>query len=56
MTELQKIIDYAMEEKHGFIAEKNGKYVSGPWNESEYAQKRGWTILGSVVDLYKENF
>lgn len=56
MTKLQERLQYAKDMDHDFIAEKNGNYVSGAWDEVEHAEKCGWNILGSVAELYVKNF
>lgn len=56
MTELKKRIQFAKDMGHDFIAEKDGKYVSGKWDEMNHAEACGWKVIGSVVELYRENF
>lgn len=53
---IKERLQYAKEMNHDFIAEKDGNYVSGSWEEMAHAEKCGWNVIGSVAELYKENF
>jgi hypothetical protein len=52
---LNERIQFAKEEDHDIILVKNGKYMSGSWDEKEYAEKRGWKFVGTVAQLWREN-
>lgn len=54
MTELEKRIRYAIKVDEDFIAEKDGKYVSGKWEEEKYAKSCGWKVIGSVAKLAEQ--
>lgn len=56
MTKLQERLQFAKDMDHDFIAEKNGNYVSGKWDEVKHAEACGWKVLGSAAELYRENF
>lgn len=51
---LDERIQFAKEEDHDIILVKNGKYMSGSWDEKEYAEKRGWEFVGTVAQLWRE--
>ncbi len=53
MTKLQERINYAKEMNHDFIAEKDGNYVSGNWDDVKHAEKCGWKVIGTVAELAK---
>ena len=51
---LEERIQYAKEENHDIILVKDGRYVSGTWDEKEYAEKHGFEFVGTVAQLWRE--
>ena len=51
---LEERIKFAKEENHDIIFVKNGQYISGTWDEREYAEAKGWKLVGTVAQLWNE--
>lgn len=51
MTLIERI-EYAKEMGHDIIMVKNDRYMSGSWDEKEYAEKRGFAFVGTVAQLW----
>lgn len=45
-------IEYAKKMGHDIIMVKNDRYMSGNWNEKEYAEKCGFEFVGTVAQLW----
>lgn len=51
---LNERLEYAKAIGHDVILVKNDNYVSGTYDEVEYAQKNGFVVVGTVTELYKK--
>lgn len=54
MTSLKERVEYAKEMNHDIIMVKDGKYVSGTWDEQDRAEKAGFTFVGTVATLWNK--
>lgn len=50
--ELTERINYAKAVGHDIIMVKDGRYVSGTWDEQARAEKLGYKFVGAVADLW----
>lgn len=53
---LKDRIEYAIEMKHDVIFTRDGKYMSGSWEDEKHAVECGWVFMGTVADLFKMRF
>lgn len=53
-TALKERIEYAKEMQHDIIMVKEGRYISGTWDEKVYAEKHGFEFVGTVAELWRE--
>ena len=53
MKNLNERVEFAKEMGHDIIMVKDGKYMSGSWDEQAYAEKRGFEFVGTVAELWQ---
>lgn len=53
MMNLNERVEFAKEMGHDIIMVKDGKYMSGSWDEQAYAEKRGFEFVGTVAELWQ---
>lgn len=51
---LNERIEFAKAMQHDIIMVKDGRYVSGTWDEQTRAEQLGFEFVGSVAQLWNE--
>ena len=49
---LTERVEFAKEMGHDIVMVKNGRYVSGSWDEQNHAEKLGFEFVGTVAQLW----